>query len=450
MSDQDELNLLELEMKMKAEPVPEAGFGDFANFFKERAADVGRIGGERLFTTAGQSFNTTGQLIGEIGGALASGDWGHFFDNPDPPTTKSELGIPSPTGNTIFALTQLLGEGAAALASGDFSGFDVDTSAADLFGKAKFNQMMKSAQVKADSPTTAFVSKMGADAFSVLGLRKPGRGAANKAKQLITPAIKSNAARAIVNLKNSNEMTTAISRIFTSSPMKTLFKGLGHVGEAGLEGVAIAAINGDDPVLTSGFAMGTQTGSSIILQGIESTMAQIPKGFGKLAKLTATAAGLTTLYQVAKEAFPGGKNYILESEESSYKKIMLGIVAGTTIALIGGGRIDPNKKGAFQGLPRLSEALTTLPRVSTQGVLREVFVAEEAGNTDPSMVLSTLVSDPSAFGEFAAKKIDEAVSDENISFVDVVNALKDTNEEFQTGLSIAYDAAKNTVIEAAQ
>lgn len=332
--------------------------------------------------------------------------------------------VPGPTGADILGAAQRVGEGAAAVRTGDFSQFQPD---------AAQQQRELTKQLMEENPTAFFLGETSSDILSLMTLRAPiaktramqelrnakpitQAGRAPLSQMGRTPLSAAGVGDDISLAPTVAEALKAASR---SRPVRTISNRIGRAAETGLEGLTLSALNGKaDPMETFGFAAGTQVAGSLLLGGITGIAGKSP-----LKNLSIAALGVGGLVQILKETTPGGKDFILESVETGFEKVILGVAAGAIAGAAGMGRVTNNFTTTLA--PRVADALSALPRSATISLLTEAL-------EDPAVesVLNKLQTDPGYFGPVAQNRLERAMFNETQSFGDTVESLMQ-NQDFR-------------------
>ena len=209
---------------------------------------------------------------------------------------------------------------------------------------------------------------------------------------------------------------------------KDWFKESGYrLGEAGLEGAVLSALQDEDPV--TGLAWG------VGIQGVNNfankAWTDMPD-FGTKPGLTQTgikagvaAFALASLFQMAKELTPGGRDRILESEESGYKKaaVTMAIAAMTNAA-----GFNRPTKDQLDNLGMIVDTWHSSRRAATLSLISE---AENDDTGDISRIWSKIYEDPMYFGETANRRLVRAYNNDDISQKDTIESLMESDRRFR-------------------
>lgn len=318
--------------------------------------------------------------------------------------------VPGPTGADLQGAVQRAGETAAALRTGNFSQFSQDPAQ----DQRELNQRMME-----QNPAAFFLGNVSGDVLTLVTGRAPisKTRAISELNSAQNVRRLSETAREVSMAPNVSEMLKITLR--DSPSMRSLLNRSGRAVEAGLEGFALSALNGEaDPIETMGYAAGLQAGGSLLLSG---THGLLSGNIGKVGtKLGVAAFGIGALMQMANQTFREGNDFLLDSMESGFSKVILGLTAGGLAAAAGMGRVTggfPVRVG-----PRFADLITSIPRAGTISLLTEAM-------DDPAInsVVRKLSTSPDYFGEMATRRLERAYLNGN--FKSEFEALM-ANEEF--------------------
>lgn len=201
-----------------------------------------------------------------------------------------------------------------------------------------------------------------------------------------------------------------------------------RVGEAGLEGAVLAALNEGDPLMTMAFAAGGQAAGGVVLGGSTALLK-------RPALLLSVAAGALVV-QMIRQTIPGGNDWISESAEFAIDKVNLMFGLGLVAAVAGVGRagLPPVRLASLtRNLPKLADSIFTAPRGMWVSLVSDLTKAEESGDTIPLMVLEKFIENADYFGPAARDHLAHAIRSESVSFNVQVQALMQ-NELFHSRL----------------
>lgn len=205
------------------------------------------------------------------------------------------------------------------------------------------------------------------------------------------------------------------------------FKKSGYtIGEAGFEAATLAALQDEDPVVGAGFAAGTQLVSNLANGG----WAQLPdfgsKGVMKVGlKATMSAAAIATFYQIFKELTPAGRDRILESEESGYKKVAATMAIGALTQAAGYGRPT---QAQLDNYGIMIDTWHSMRRTSLVGLVTEM---ENDDSGDIGRIYTQIAQDPTYFSETANRRLNHAFDSEDISSADAIESLMEVDRKFR-------------------
>lgn len=224
----------------------------------------------------------------------------------------------------------------------------------------------------------------------------------------------------------------AFAKPFVDSDFfKAATRGLGRAAETGVEGATLALLQQGDPLDTAALAAGAQVGASIGLSiaresvdfPFEAVGLKAPKGVkGKLGGLIATAALTGGMVQLFKSLTPGGRDRILESDETGYQKVAATLLLGMVGGLLGK---RPKAGGFLAAFPKFADTAATIPRAAMLSVLEDL-VADQSGIGDKA--LSAIMQNPGAFTEKQTDILMKGIRNGN--FLDAVNKLAEQDEDF--------------------
>jgi hypothetical protein len=326
------------------------------------------------------------------------------------PTLGQEF-VPGPQGSDILGLAQRLGEGAAAVTTGNFNQFRPDAGA---------QQQARTDAMQQQSPQSFWLGQIGGDIMTMMTARAPiasGRARSHRLSELLA-ARASRKAPTIAGAPNTMAVLKSVTN--KSQNTRTLLNRAGRIGEAGLEGFTLAALNGQaDPLETAAFAAGTQAAGSVMLTGMAGmTSGSLPKVGLNMA---VTAVGIGALAQILKIAAPGGSNILMDSFETGFDKVALGLAAGVVAGGSGLGRVTNNFP--VRAWSSAADILTSMPRAATLSILTEVL-------DDPAAeaVITKLSTDPMYFGPSSLRRMERAFVDEKVSLSTTIEDLMNDRE----------------------
>lgn len=327
-----------------------------------------------------------------------------------------------PDAMDVFAGAQRLGEGAAALATGDMGQFKPD---------ARAQQQFISEGMVQEHPIATTAGNIAGDVATLGGLRAPISAeralsqVAHKRTLLTKEAQQAAAKESLVanpaadltalGFEFAPSLSSAIKSLpKTSKGFATLLNRTGRSAEAGLEGAVLSILNDGDPLETAAFAAGGQAAGSVALGMLTGLFSGNFAQVGTNLAIGAVSVGATL--QLLKSVTPGGQDFSLESIESGFNKVALGIAAGALAGVAGAGRVT--SKFPVSAFPKLADALTSIPRAATISVLNDAL-----NNTQTEKVIQQLAQDPNYFGPAAARRLERAFRNPDISINSVIEDL---------------------------
>lgn len=261
-------------------------------------------------------------------------------------------------------------------------------------------------------PSAAGAGDAIAGGLSLLSGRAPGvRSARNQRLSRTAP---------VPSAPRTNDVRQAIDDVLQTGPMQKFRRGLGRTAEAGFEGMLLAATQDRDPL--TGLALGA--GSQAVGSAVRT--AAFTKG-----GLAATAASGVVLWQMFKEATPGGRDRILESTEDVIGKMTGAVVLGALATLGGAGRAGRQA----DNIPILSDAIHSIPRGTFQTLLNDWANDPETFDA----VFGKLQVDPEFFGAEATRRLERSMTGNGPSPKETIELLSDSDRQFRRKL--------NTLIE---
>ena len=384
--------------------------------------------------------------LGESAAALVTGNFDQF--TPDPQTagnTGPDLGLrnqffraDSPQNNLetfgpssigaehVLGGAQFLGEKAAQVDAGQMG---LPTPPTVSYQDAVANQRNIREQNLEARPGVGMMAQTAGDVATLLAMRDPiarNRGLAQLNSRLSAQALQELPGMTYSQLMQNPTLHRAISDTLTKSPaLRTLANRTGRAVEAGIEGYLMGLMSDGDPIELAGYAAGAQGSGSLLLSGASKLL---KGGVGEVGlKLGASAFAVGSVLQLLKEATPGGQDFILESMESGYSKVMWFLGLGMLSGLAGYGRVTM-PEGFVAALPKFFDHMAAIPRTAMTSLIGEM-------TQDPSIepVIRKLKSDPMHFGPDAARQIQRAISTEEVSLSETIKNLTE-NKSFREKL----------------
>lgn len=214
---------------------------------------------------------------------------------------------------------------------------------------------------------------------------------------------------AVANMRRANlapGFRKLTDQVLKSDAMKSLYRGAGRAAETGLEGAVLATLKEGDPLEAGAFAAGAQAAGSGMLAltsyGLRGTLEQ------RALKLGTAAFAAGSLLQLTKELSPAGQENIfdiVQSMDEGFSKVAIGLTLGFATAGAGFGRI----RG--ENLPKITDAITAIPRAGVMSVLTDILKEEEEGGTDIKRTIAHMAANPNAFNETQQKRLAAALEE---------------------------------------
>lgn len=281
--------------------------------------------------------------------------------------------------------------------------------AGQSLGDAYSERLADRQRVASDRAGMDFLGGTAADAAQLAAMRAPARagraggafdGLVNKGAQAL---------RARINPANV-ELGTRAAGSSAVSGLETVARGLGRIGEAGLEGAIIGVLQDGDPQELAATAAGVQAGGSA-MNTLRNVMIGPPGEYkgGRIAgSLVVGALALGAVYKLT----PGDAGSPGEWLEDNLDKVIVGTVAGIGLGLAGRrGAVSYDTRGAIQSTPNtlggffpgLADVLSTWPRASLiemargvaedQRIARAMQNAPALGESDSKRLAEIMQSD---------------------------------------------------------
>ncbi len=217
-------------------------------------------------------------------------------------------------------------------------------------------------------------------------------------------------ADAIRNPGIFGELGNVVKKIVDSKAMRSLMRGTGRAGEAGLEAAALEAINGDDPLRAAAYVAGGQAlGSAMI--NISKGIVDVRKPLSTGGKLALMAGAYFGILQTMKAGTPIDDDPI-DTVIESFQHVALLIAAGGVATALGAGRI---RRSEAEALPRLAEFVSTLPRATMISLATNYINASPDEQQTIDATLQQLQQDPGFFGPEISDKLLKAFESGNLT-----------------------------------
>lgn len=195
------------------------------------------------------------------------------------------------------------------------------------------------------------------------------------------------------------------------------------MAETGLEGATLAALQDEDPLAGAAFGAGSQAVGNIA-QGVWD---DIP-GKRPTIKLAVGGIAAGALWQVWKAMTPGGRDRILESEESGYQKMAALVAVGAMTRMAGFSRPTTRQ---LDDLGAVVDSWHTMRRSAVMSLFSEM---ENDDSGDLDRVLTQMGQDPTFFSPTAQRRISRAATSEDISLGATVESLMEADRKFRRKL----------------
>lgn len=271
------------------------------------------------------------------------------------------------------------------------------------------------------SPAIASMGEVAGDIGGLLALRRP---AAKRIRQVEDALVGRQ-----VTLPLRPGARVILESAINSPAARSLARGAGRSLETGVDAAILSVLQGEDPTEIAAYAAGSQLGGSAILGGTKSLFTGGPLKAG--AKLTLAAGATMGVIQVMKSATPGGQDRILESIETGFDKVKWALFLGAASGIAGAGRLRSGE--ITRTLPRLSDAISTMPRATVISLANEWRSASSEDQQRMERVLQLQAQNPEIFGPEATRKIQKATEDSKTSLVETINSLS-KNKAFREKL----------------
>ena len=204
-----------------------------------------------------------------------------------------------------------------------------------------------------------------------------------------------------------------------------------EIAETGAEGAVLAALQDESPVAGAAFGAGVQAINNIAVGVYEEVDTATGKmGFkpgmtrhGINAAIVATAGA--SLFQLVKELVPGGRDRILESEESGYAKAAAAMAAGAFTVAAGFSR--PSKM-QLDDLGLMVDTWHSARRGAVMGTFNEIM-NDDSG--DSERIMDQINRDASYFDTVPLERINKAWRNEDVSMTDTIETLMESDRNFR-------------------
>jgi len=200
-----------------------------------------------------------------------------------------------------------------------------------------------------------------------------------------------------------------------SKAIRSLKKGGGRSLEAGAEAAILSLLNDADPFETAAFAAGGQIVGSSLIKFSEGLLSGGPLKIG--GKILLASASFGSLIQMSKETVPGGDTNaareLLDSMAQGFGKVQTALILGAVSTLAGAGRLRGGDLA--KNLPKLTDALATIPRATSISLLEDYLNATPDEQQTIDDTLEQLQRDPDFFGPEITERLLKAMQDGNLT-----------------------------------
>lgn len=196
-----------------------------------------------------------------------------------------------------------------------------------------------------------------------------------------------------------------------------------RLAETGVEGAFLAALQDEDPAAGAAFGVGMQAVGNIT----DSVWKHFP-GKTPSMKIAYGAIGTTAIIQLLKSLTPGGRDRILESEESAFNKLA-GLVAIGALSHAAG--FSRPSRMIQDDLGAIVDTWHSARRGAVMSVFSEIQ-NDDSGDLD--LLTNKIFQDPTYFDETAMRRISRAMIDENVSLNNTIETLMESDRKFRRKL----------------
>jgi len=196
-----------------------------------------------------------------------------------------------------------------------------------------------------------------------------------------------------------------------------------RLAETGLEGAFMAALQDEDPAAGAAFGIGMQAVGNVT----DTLWKEIPGG-SKPMKVAVGAFTATALLQLLKTMTPGGRDRILESEESAFSKMAALITIGALSQAAGFGR--PSRT-IQDDLGAIVDSWHSARRGAVMSLFSEI---ENDDSGDLDRVMTKIYEDPAYFDDTAMRRISNASVNEDVKLSDTIETLMESDRKFRRKL----------------
>lgn len=262
--------------------------------------------------------------------------------------------------------------------------------------EARAIEQQRADQARQIHPFAIGAGEFGADAAAIVLGRKPARMArqqvaqrnAESAKALSRELNKADPGIRAAYEDEFTKMVRAVERGKENIQTATI-----KIGEAGVEGAFLAALNNDDPVISAAANAGLQSAGSLgLFLSTKPRKALVPFALSAFAG-----------HELFKVFAPGPTDFF-GSEDFAFRAAALALTMGAVGAVAGSGRAGP---GLLQ-YPGWGDAITSIPRAAWENRMREFREYQENGDPLPLQVLGQIGSDPQFFNDDQLRSLERA------------------------------------------
>lgn len=214
-------------------------------------------------------------------------------------------------------------------------------------------------------------------------------------------------------------------QITNSGPFASVMRGLGKSAEASLEGALLAAVKENDPLTNAAIAGGSQMAASTL-----SSVFSIPTSMKDLA---IKSAAWVSIYSIADQFTEYASTE--DAALGAFDKMKGMFTIGVLSHLLGGRFRGSNStigRSFSENMPKLSDAINTIPRASMMSFINTVQSERETyGNSNTLQTLERLATNPAAFPEGIRNRLSRAINNGTLG-AEITRLM--TNEDFTNAL----------------
>jgi len=300
-----------------------------------------------------------GTALAQGAAALGAGE-GDFFDRVEQQKARAPasglLAFPQPKVSDIASLIKSI---PALLPGGKTPG--------EAFRGHQEGAAAKEAALRGAHPKATAAGDVAGDVLTLASGRLPAAKAIAKAELKLAPKVADMAFGSALAKPLDPGTARLANRIINSPKMRALARGLGRSVETGFEAMVLDIVKGDDPMETAAYAAGGQLAGSALLTAGKGLISGGPLKAG--GKLAIAAASTAALLQMLKNVTPGGEDNFISNINDGFDKVTLALALGIISGLAGAGRLRGGKLA--EDLPKLTDAIATIPRAATISILED-------------------------------------------------------------------------------